>query len=715
MKRRQFATDFAAVLSVLLILTGIFLSIATGAPVVQGSDSDLTTNDAMQNIEQSVYDSTYQVESSITTETYGLPPESGEEGSSTTDTVYDSAYQATEPPPSGMQTEALEAMLVPQAPVQLSVSKSAQGFRELTYHWKSLQKQADSQMLVIKPGESALIKYGITAVREAERERAGVRGVINIEGTDQVNPADYVVTDQVFVSVPILAKARLWFPIPTATAIFPGVAPQIPYEIEFNPRPEVQQIMSYLKLNSKLVYQNRVEIRKKSDLSLCASTQVPFMIPNESVAINNANATLTDNMVCPKGFSIQGYTPMNKTLNGSETIGYAVYVTNIGAVGPSVLVNQATLVPEGQQPLTASVEVVLSPSDMTPRPSLSVVVTGDHRVAKPLSLLKYGYKITNNGNVPFDNVTLVDDKVPLIPPSSYVFSNLGVGESVYASGLISLPPELPGTPGWKLKNTATAKGIIMPSLTKGILPLVIAQAEWTVEVLPWTGHEQPGLALDVTADPAVAHPGDTVIYAYKIINNGEYDLRELKLTDNKFDEIELPASDLFIETTMPPVTKSYTIPSDAEPGTTLVNIGTVRGKTLLGQEITAVNDAFVVIAKDDGGGGSPGGNGGSNSGAGSAGGDGPSADYGQGGQASTQSLSVPSESLVGGPVTVVTPNEQLSIPQDPNVSAPRMANKALAHNGELPFTGGKPLAFEMLGLAMLILSLSFREQGERSN
>ncbi|MGE5403762.1 MAG: hypothetical protein ACM3PP_02375 [Candidatus Saccharibacteria bacterium] len=744
-KRRQFATDLAAVLSVVLIVTGIFLSIFSGAPPVQGLESDVTGSEPQQTIEQSIYDSAYQVEQTIPAETYGMVSAEGGDGTSTTETVNDSAYQPSESEFSDMLAEVPKSSIA-IATNPLAVSKSAQGFREVSCNW-TINKAADTQSVVIKPGESALIKYGISAVREPERERAGVRGVISIPGAAQVASTDYWVVDQVFISTPTLSdQAWAWVPIPGAMAIFPGVAPQIPYEIEINPQLFIQQlqklindylgmsfefdpntttpiiqVLNYLKqsLNIDLVYQNRVAVIRKSDLSICAYSQQPFAIPIDTAAAGSGAAVLTDNMMCPPGFSIQGRTSITKILTDSDVIGYAVYVTNVNASGgPFWLVNQAVLQPEGQAARLASARVALCTTEMSAKPGLSIIKMGDHLVAKSPSIIKYGYKITNTGSVPFAKVIVTDDKCPLIQP--HVFLNLDVGQSVYASAVY---PVTPFTPPGDLTNVATAAGIILPDLspdTKGLavseLAPVIAQASWTVKILPLTGQEQPGLMLDVAADKAVARPGDTVTYYYKVKNVGDFDLHGLILTDNKFGVIDLPVTDLNIGQEFV-VAKSHVVTAADGTGT-LVNIGAIRGQYLIVKEITAVDDAFVVISNDSGG-GSGGGGGGSSGGGGSGGGgDGPSADYSQGGssgQSSAQSLSVPSEGLVGGPVTVVTPNEQLTVPQDPKVSAPRMASKALAHNGELPFTGGKPLAFEMLGLAMLILSLSFREPKEKAN
>ncbi|MGE5415259.1 MAG: hypothetical protein ACM3UZ_00570 [Acidobacteriota bacterium] len=81
--------------------------------------------------------------------------------------------------------------------------------------------------------------------------------------------------------------------------------------------------------------------------------------------------------------------------------------------------------------------------------------------------------------------------------------------------------------------------------------------------------------------------------------------------------------------------------------------------------------------------------------------DGPSQDYGGGGQ---ETVSVPSENVVNTPAP---PQEALQVPVETPVAAPLAP---IAPKGELPFTGGDPFAFAAAGMSVLGLAALIRRR-----
>ncbi|MGE5403760.1 MAG: hypothetical protein ACM3PP_02365, partial [Candidatus Saccharibacteria bacterium] len=85
------------------------------------------------------------------------------------------------------------------------------------------------------------------------------------------------------------------------------------------------------------------------------------------------------------------------------------------------------------------------------------------------------------------------------------------------------------------------------------------------------------------------------------------------------------------------------------------------------------------------------------------GGDGPSANYGQ-----QETVSIPSETPVNSPAPQV-PQEALQIPVETPAAAPLAP---VAPKGELPFTGGDPVAFGMAGMSLLGVAVLVRRYFE---
>ncbi|MGE5415258.1 MAG: hypothetical protein ACM3UZ_00565 [Acidobacteriota bacterium] len=201
----------------------------------------------------------------------------------------------------------------------------------------------------------------------------------------------------------------------------------------------------------------------------------------------------------------------------------------------------------------------------------------------------------------------------------------------------------------------------------------------------------PGIQVTKTGDPASGLPGTSVTYSCYIYNSGDYTLSNLTLHDvfTVNGAVVDPVIDSAL--TLAPrtgttVTFTYTIPADAATGP-WPNVVTATGTYYNSRQYpTPISDddtfTFTVIRPEQprqpeqpqnpGGG------------------DGPSANYGQ-----QESVSIPSETPVNSPAP---PQEALQIPVETPVAAPLAP---IAPKGELPFTGGDPVAFGMAGMSLL--------------
>jgi|GEM_PF-2270484 len=227
-----------------------------------------------------------------------------------------------------------------QAGTTLSATQTATGFREhvLEYDW-SLQKVVSPAEVEILPGASASLEYTLTATRMlmAETERVGVRGEVCVtnggdratEGLTIVDVVQYktgsgpftdYVTTTVDVSIhPVLA---------------PGESFCYPYQVLFQPV-------------AGAIYRNeaRVTITNHSGwlpggqncpgpapCPFGPSPRAGFSLPEEFTLVEvDAQATLTDELSCPDGFTCTLNDPGPWTLGDPATLSFTVTLSNDSA------------------------------------------------------------------------------------------------------------------------------------------------------------------------------------------------------------------------------------------------------------------------------------------------------------------------------------------------------------------------------------------------
>ena len=274
----------------------------------------------------------------------------------------------------------------------------------------------------------------------------------------------------------------------------------------------------------------------------------------------------------------------NTVLGVGETWEFGATYT-VSAMDPNPLVNTAVVSgidTEGQvvtAQATASVPIL--------RPAIALAKTAEPAQAHDDETITYTYTVTNPGNTPLSDTTVVDNQVgnaTYQSGDSDGDSKIYIGESwVYiATYTVNSEDESP------LDNTATA------SAYDALGRVVTAQATASVPIL------QPSIALIKTAEPAEAHDGETITYTYTVTNPGNTPLTDITVTDDIIEEVTYQSGDsdgngeLDVEESWV-YTATYTIkPQDASP---LVNTATASGSDTTGQIATAEDTASVDIER----------------------------------------------------------------------------------------------------------------------
>lgn len=312
--------------------------------------------------------------------------------------------------------------------------------------------------------------------------------------------------------------------------------------------------------------------------------------------------------------------------------------------------------------------------------------------------VKYTFTITNTGDMVLYHVVLKDDLIPeYAGAGKEIVGSLAPGSTVTVHGdYVVKDSDVGEAPNYNtsLVNEALVYASVDP---EGEGDYVFDEARVSVALsnpgTPVPG-KKAGITLDKSADRIAARDGETIVYTYTVKNTGDYDLT-VTISDSVEGSIQFPnGSYSYVLTPGRTVTatKNHTVASsDPNP---LTNIATAVGMYSDGSSSGSVSaqDSWSVIINrsSGGGGGNSGGTGGGSS---------------TGGSSSTSSSTVTTASqapaappVQSEPVTVPPEEavkEPVEVPAEPEVAVPK---------GELPFTGGAPMAYMLSGLATLLIA-----------
>jgi uncharacterized repeat protein (TIGR01451 family) len=237
---------------------------------------------------------------------------------------------------------------------------------------------------------------------------------------------------------------------------------------------------------------------------------------------------------------------------------------------------------------SASVSVL---EPFVPIPGIALVKTAEPVEVNVGDNVTYTYTVTNTGNVPLANITLIDDKLP--GDISYESGDengdelLNNGEEWVFEAIYTTSVDDLGT----LVNYAEASGTYAPE------QMVTASASASVSVLePFI--PTPGIALVKTAEPLEVYVGDRITYTYTVTNTGNVPLGNITLIDDPPEDITYISGDdngdgfLDVEETW--VFRAFHEVCCCDPSP-LVNTAEVSGTDDQGQTVTASDSASVTI------------------------------------------------------------------------------------------------------------------------
>jgi hypothetical protein len=181
----------------------------------------------------------------------------------------------------------------------------------------------------------------------------------------------------------------------------------------------------------------------------------------------------------------------------------------------------------------------------------------------------YSFKVTNTGNVTLTGISVTDD----------VLGDIGTIDTLLpgASQTLTHDYTIPAGSTADIKNTATACG------TDALDTQVCDTDTHTLDVI------HPAITIDKTVNNPGPHNGDTVTFSYLVTNTGDTTLLNVSVDDDVLGHIGDIAS------FAPGATKTLTKDEVVSPSTPLTNVGTAKGKDVLGREVSANDNATIQV------------------------------------------------------------------------------------------------------------------------
>ena len=164
----------------------------------------------------------------------------------------------------------------------------------------------------------------------------------------------------------------------------------------------------------------------------------------------------------------------------------------------------------------------------TPEPVAALEIAKDASPLDPVNVgdvITYTFTVTNTGNVPLDDVTVVDEMAGLIWVVGPNVGSLAPGESASASATYTVTAE--DVARGSVDNLAVAAG--EPPADSGLEPPISPPDEVDVPAVDGT----IGLSLDKIAAPdTTVVAGDTILYTFVVTNIGTLPIDNIAVSDS---------------------------------------------------------------------------------------------------------------------------------------------------------------------------------------
>ncbi|MHB0935938.1 MAG: DUF7507 domain-containing protein [Armatimonadota bacterium] len=154
------------------------------------------------------------------------------------------------------------------------------------------------------------------------------------------------------------------------------------------------------------------------------------------------------------------------------------------------------------------------------QPSVSVTKEADTEISKAGDPVNYTITITNTGDWPLENISVVDSLLGDL--SAHFTSPLAAGaQSTYVyEYIVQVGDDDP------LVNEVTVTAVAQGFSEEIEGAVVTDSAADSVDLV------HPGIAIEKTADASVVHVGDTVNYTIEVFNTGDVELIDVAVTDS---------------------------------------------------------------------------------------------------------------------------------------------------------------------------------------
>lgn len=215
-------------------------------------------------------------------------------------------------------------------------------------------------------------------------------------------------------------------------------------------------------------------------------------------------------------------------------------------------------------------------------PGINVTKVASAPVVHDGTAVTYTYVVTNTGETPLSDVTVVDDKCATV-------TGPAAGNDVGSDGVLGLTETWTYTCTSTL--TATTTNVVTATGTGPLDDDVSDTASATVTVI------KPAIAIDKAPSATSVEPGTTVVYTYTVTNPGDVPLTAVTVTDDKCSPVTLARGDTNGDGVLQ-VTETWVFTcSQVQTGSidTLTNVGTARGIDPLGAAVTASETVTVAV------------------------------------------------------------------------------------------------------------------------
>ncbi|WP_230208418.1 hypothetical protein [Microlunatus sp. Gsoil 973] len=323
---------------------------------------------------------------------------------------------------------------------------------------------------------------------------------------------------------------------------------------------------------------------------------------------NNGNVTLDDVQVVDPhaGLStIACNPPQRSSLDPGDTMQCtAEYTTTQADLNRGGIVNTATVTgtpPAGTEVTDSDSALVIANQSANINIIKTASPTEFGAAGTPIT---YTYLVTNNGNVTLDDVLVTDphDGLSAITCDPAQGARLDPGEEMTCTADYTTTQD--DLDAGEIINTGTTSGLpVTTDSTSPRLPAALAAERVSdSDTAIVTADQTPSIAISKSADPtSVDAAGDNIIYSYRVTNNGNVTLHDVRVTDphQGLSDISCePAQGSNLEPGEQQVcTASYrTKQADIERGS-IENVGTVAALTPNDTTVTASDTAMVSVVE----------------------------------------------------------------------------------------------------------------------